>query len=364
MKRQSARIGAHVNTRLQAGERTRSFVIEVFNTNSIFRRNAAAGFLLAVVLFLVSLSLRLSIDHFLPPGFPFLTFFPGVILSAFFAGWRAGALCALLSGIAAWYYFIPPYRTFEIDYPTALALGFYVVVVAVDIALVHMAQVSAARLKDERAVTASLYDEQRTMFQELQHRVANNLAFVASLLNLQKRKMAAEPGAAVAVMDDAVRRLEVMGRIRRRLYDQAAASATVKVMLRDLARDLIEASGSDRISLSLTAPDIRLGLSKMVTLSLLVAEVVTNSLKHAFPDDRAGMITIELEPIDSDRLVLTIKDDGRGIPPGYDPAVSKSLGLRIIQGLAAQLQGEIKFNGGNGTTTRLEFPRGDPVQRE
>ncbi len=132
------------------------------------------GELLAVGMFAGAWGLRAALDDVLPPGFPYLTFFPAVILTTYLCGLRPGITCAVLGGLAAWYQFLPPYGSFDLTGPTAVALVFYAFIVAVDIALIHTMHVSGDRLRAERGVTAALYDQQRTMFQELQHRVANN----------------------------------------------------------------------------------------------------------------------------------------------------------------------------------------------
>jgi two-component sensor histidine kinase len=99
-------------------------------------------------------------------------------------------------------------------------------------------------------------------------------------------------------------------------------------------------------------------LTRLTTLSLLVVEVVTNALKHAFIPDGPGTITIRLERLGPDRMVLTVADDGRGMPQGFDPGTSKSLGYRISQGLASQLGGMLSYGGTTGTVVRVEFPAG------
>src|SRR4051812_25591604 len=80
---------------------------------------------LALIAFLVALTTRFAFDHLLPAGFPYLTFFPAVILTTFFAGVLPGAVCAIACGLAAWYWFIPPTGTFAINFSVLVALGFY-----------------------------------------------------------------------------------------------------------------------------------------------------------------------------------------------------------------------------------------------
>ncbi len=315
-----------------------------------------AGELVAVAAAGLATALRLLLDPVLPPGFPFLTFFPAVILTTFFLGLRPGIVCAVLSGLAAWYCFISPANTFLLNGPTALTLAFYVFIVTVDIALIHLMQVAGARLSAERAVTADLYEQQRTMFQELQHRVANNMQFVAALLALQKRKIADDPKAAAQAFDEAQARLETIARIHRRLYDPSRIDQPVGLYLQELCADLLDATGARNIVCLVDVPPLNLDLARLTTLSLLVVEVVTNALKHAFTEAGRGTITIRLQPMEGTMAALTIADDGPGIPASFDPAASRSLGFRIVQGLAAQLDGTLTYANEGGTVVRLVFP--------
>ncbi|KMO32419.1 ATPase [Methylobacterium variabile] len=319
------------------------------------RAQALLGDLVAFGATVAALALRLAVDDVLPPGFPYLTFFPAVILTTFFCGLRPGITCAVLSGLSAWYFFLPPSQTFVLTAQSALALAFYVFIVGVDIALIHIMHMASARLRQERAVTAGLYEQQRTMFQELQHRVANNMQFVAALLTLQKRRAGADPQAALAALDEARVRLETISRIHRRLYDPDRINLPIGQYLQELCSDLLDATGARNIVCLVDVPPVRFDLTRLTTLSLLVVEVVTNALKHAFPDGARGTITIRLETAAPERMVLTIADDGRGIPADFNPETSRSLGLRIAQGLAAQLDGTLTYAGGTGTRVTLDF---------
>lgn len=320
-------------------------------------RNLWFGYGLGLATFVVAFLARLALRDTLPPGYPYLTFFPAVIVTAFFGGVRPGILCAAVSGLAAWYFFIPPIDSFALDGQSALALAFYIFIVSVDIALIHAMNVAAERFQAEREVSAGLLDQQRTMFQELQHRVANNMAFVASLLALSKRRALGDPAQALRALEEAQSRVETMSRIHRRLYDPASVDLPVGQYFQELCTDLLDATGAKNIVCLVDVPALKLDVKKLVTLSLLLTEVVTNSLKHAFEEEQTGTIAINLERLDPDGYALTIRDDGRGLPGDYDPKKSKSLGLRIIQSLAAQLGGDVTFAGqdGVGTTTRLTF---------
>ena len=309
----------------------------------------------AIGTFAVALALREAVDPVLPPGFPFLTFFPAVIVTTFVGGRGPGILCAVLSGLAAWYFFIPPFDSFAIDGQVALALVFYVAIVGVDIALIHVTQRVGERLRAERAVTAALYEQQRALFTELQHRVANNMQVVGTLLAVQKRKVDRDPGSGAAALAEAEERLAVFARIHRSLYDPSVADRPVGDTLRDLCADVIEASGRENVALVLEASELTLDLARLTTLCLLVVEIVTNALKHAFPEGRAGRIAVRLARAGGGRLLLTVSDDGCGWPDGFDPAASRRLGFRIVHNLATQLGGTLAYASECGAVVRLDF---------
>lgn len=298
--------------------------------------------------------LRLDISAGLPPGFPYLTFFPAVILTTFVAGLWPGVLCAVLSGVAAWYFFIPPINSFQMTGPTVLALGFYVFIVTIDIALIHLMSLATDRLNAERRLTSTLYEQQRTMFQELQHRVANNMAFIAAILQLQQRSVP-KSGEVAEALDAAIIRIDTMSRIHRRLYDPDTSSRSLQEAFEGLARDLAEISGVPGVEVTVEIAQETLDLPRLITLSQLLAEVVMNSLKHAFVGRPEGHIWISLQRHGDSQFELTVRDDGRGLGAATTKP-GAGLGSRIVKNLGAQLGGRVEVTESDGVTTRLIFP--------
>jgi len=296
-------------------------------------------------------AVRVAVDSQLPPGFPFLTFFPAVIFTAFFLGTGPGIACAVAGGLLSWYLFLPPFGSWLLLGSSVLALAFYIFIVTVDIALIHLMRGAQNRLEASRALTERLHDHQRTMFQELQHRVANNMTFVASLLYLQRRR--AGPEGATA-LDEARERIETMARIHRRLYDPALVERPVHEVLRDVVSDLTRAAGRGDVTVQVTSDALQLDLSRLLTVTMLVTELVTNSLKHAFPDQAECQISIGLEQCGAD-AVLSVADNGRGMDLAK-PSVPAGLGTRIIEGFVTQLRGSIAHEDRAGLTVRVTFP--------
>lgn len=330
------------------------------------RARPLAGYGLAVGSAGLALGVRLLVDVILPPGFPFLTFFPAIIVTSFVAGTRPGTVCALLSVLAAWYFVIPPVESFSLAHGAAAPLMFFAAVSAVDIVLIHVMQQALDRLGEERLLTARLADQQRNLFAELQHRVANNMAFISGLLRLQKRRIAADPANAAMAFDEAVVRIETMGRVHRQLYDPAAANLALQAHLQKVCEELIRATGATGITVTVDVPALEIALDRLLPLSLLVAEIVTNSLKHAFPHGRGGNIAVTVEDGPDGARALVIRDDGIGLPDAYRAAEAlgssastindKGLGMRIVAGLANQIGGSISMSSDGGTVTRVVLP--------
>lgn len=308
-----------------------------------------------VALTLLGLFLRFAVDRGLPSGFPYVTFFPAVILSSFLLGARWGSLAAFVCGLLSWYFFIPPFDSFALEPGGEIALGFYIFVVATDIAIIHWMQRATANLKREREVNRQLAETRELLFRELQHRVSNNLQVAAGLLALQKRQMGDDAGR--AAIDEASRRLGLIGRISRQLYDAAGATRSMREFLEPLCADVVEASGRAGIRCTINVTDdAPLTADAAVPLALIVAESMANAIEHGFRDRDAGHIEVRLARDGEDMVNVEVRDDGHGLPEGFTIEASDSLGLRIATMLATQLNGQFDLVGGKGTTARLVLP--------
>ena len=329
----------------------------IFETTAPLRAHPWFGHAFGIVGVLLAFWLRFEVEDILKGGLPFVTFIPAVVLTTFVGGAVPGVLSAVASTLLGWYFFLSPARSFALEWPSGpMTIGFFSGVVALDIYLVHVMVRTAERLQAARAQADALAERQRTMFAELQHRVANNMQFVSSLLALQKRQVAADPASAPSALDEAAERLRTMARIHRRLYDPAAAKVGFGQHLREICTDLLEATGARNVVCLVEAqPAADLPVETLITLSLIAAEAITNSLKHAWPEGGPGTIRITLERPEPGRVALSVSDDGRGLPEDYDPAKGDSLGQRIIRSLVQQLGGELSVAAKSGTTTRVVF---------
>lgn len=298
--------------------------------------------------------LRLAAGTLLPEGYPFITFFPAVILSSFLFGSRPGICAAILCGILSWYAFIPPHGTFIFNPAVAVALVFYAGVVAVDIVLIHFMQRANFNLAIERERNRALAENREILFHELQHRVSNNLQVVAAMLSLQRHHV--DHDGARRALDDASARLALIGRISRALYDPSGKGQDMRCFLSALTADLLDASGRNDVTVTVDAhADVKLDSNVAVPLALIVAESVSNAIEHGLPD-RAGAIHVTLAA-EQDGLRLQIADDGKGIADDFD-VDRQSLGLRIAGALATQLGGHFALlpGVGGGAVARLDLP--------
>lgn len=303
-------------------------------------------------------AIRHAIDHHLPPGFPFLTFFPMVILLSFVCGIRAGVLTAVFSGLTAWYAFVPPTHSWVLNSAAQVAMMFYVFITATEITLIHWTQYSSRALVAQREATERLAETRELLFRELQHRVSNNLQMIAALLTVQRRRITDE--GAKAALDEASRRLQTIGKISRQIYDPSGSGQALDSFLDQLARDVIETSTDRAIGHTISGTTTA-GLSPeaAIPLALVVAESIANAIEHGFAaEQRDCMLQIRLRPLPDERLAVEIEDNGRGLPEGFSLTGSDSLGLRIATMLAGQLGGKYTLEPASprGALARIELP--------
>jgi two-component sensor histidine kinase len=316
------------------------------------RKRPLLGFAVALVVFLVAVSLRSSFGNELY-AVPFITLFPAILIAALVGGLWVGVIVTMLSALAAWLWFLPPSATTALHWPDGyLIWALFALTCAIQLYVVQTLNRTIDKLSLAR-------DRSAALFKELQHRVANNLQFVAAMLRMKRRVLELDPSAGERLFESAQSRLDTMARIHRRLYSPESLELPIGEFLRGLCTDILAARGAQNVKCLVQAADVSFDLQRLVALGLIINELVTNSAKHAFTDREGGTISISLDQNLSKQLILTVKDDGRGLPPGLDLINGKSLGLLILNGLAAQLGGELSWiEQPAGTAVRLAFPMG------
>jgi two-component sensor histidine kinase len=305
-------------------------------------RGVTAGF----VLIAVAGALRWSLGD-LSEGFGPMLLLPAILLSGVLGGTQVGLGVAVVCALLAWTWFFPPYGGFTIEFRAIVTMIVFILTAVFELYVVG----TLNRAMDD---LANARERSNTMFRELQHRVANNLQFVAGVLRVGKRSVETDSTAA-RVLSGAQGRLELMSRVHRRLHDPDAVGLPIARYLEELCGDLIAASDAPFVHLAVDVDPLAFDIESLMSISLMISELVTNSLKHAFRGRTQGMITICLHA-EGARATLTVADNGVGLPPDYGRAKSGSLGKGIIESLAAQLRGTLTFERGEGATARLTFP--------
>jgi PAS domain S-box-containing protein len=233
-----------------------------------------------------------------------------------------------------------------------------------DISAQHAAEVARreASAELERKVaerTAELRESLRQgdmLLREIHHRVKNNLQVISSMLNLQAAT-AQDENARLSLLESQ-NRITAMALVHQLLYRSKEIGL---IDFGDYLHRLIERLAAaytvdaSRIEIAVDAPAICVDLDRAIPCGLIVNELVTNALLHAFPGERRGHIRIGLAR-DHDLVALSVADDGIGLPPSIDLDAPHTFGLKILHALAKQIEGTTSRLGGPGTTIRVVFP--------
>ena len=203
---------------------------------------------------------------------------------------------------------------------------------------------------------SSALAEKEILLREIHHRVKNNLQIIISLLHLQSRSFS-DPKVLGAVKE-CQNRVRAMALVHEKVYQsENLAKIDITDYIRYLANYLFQFYGmkTEVIHLTITGNDIRMGINTAVPLGLIINELISNALKHAFPDGRAGAIMISLETTDTD-ITIIITDNGIGFPGDFDLKKSTSLGLQLVQSLIAQIFATMTVDRTDGTTYHITIP--------
>lgn len=199
----------------------------------------------------------------------------------------------------------------------------------------------------ENQIKTSL-EEKEVLLKEIHHRVKNNLQIISSLLDLQSSNL---DEVARRIFADSQNRINSMALIHEELYHSTdLAHVDFETYAGNLAETLIGTYGAASVGLELVVDALPLTLDKAIPMGLIINELVSNSLKHAFPEGATGRIVISLKADDEETFVLVIGDDGIGLPADIEPQNPSSLGLRLVYTLAQQLRGRVDLSRENGTS--------------
>ena len=201
-----------------------------------------------------------------------------------------------------------------------------------------------------------LLNEKEVLLKEIHHRVKNNLQIISSLLNLQSNRIT--DASTLQVLGDSQARIRSMALIHEKLYQsQSLAKIDFGEYVQSLATDLFRSYHRNitGIQLNVQVDEVALGLDQAVSCGLILNELITNTLKYAFPDGMEGTIWVELRSSPERVLSLRVADDGVGIPADFDILNTKSLGLQLVKNLVGQLDGKMELDHSEGTDIRVSF---------
>jgi PAS domain S-box-containing protein len=208
----------------------------------------------------------------------------------------------------------------------------------------------------EEKIQASLA-EKIVLLKEVHHRVKNNLQIISSLLELQSDYIEGEDS--LGYIRESQDRIRSMALVHEQLYKSEDLSLIdFACYVGELVDSLCRSSLADpeRIRVTLEIRDVELGIDEAIPCGLIVNELVSNALKHAFPGDRQGEILVQGSRDGKGWVHLSVADTGIGLPPGLDFQNTETLGLQIVSLLARQLGGTIEIRGDHGVTATVRFP--------
>jgi len=195
----------------------------------------------------------------------------------------------------------------------------------------------------------TLLDEKMILLKEVHHRVKNNLQIINSLLNLQSRYISDEK--TLAAIRESQNRIRAMSMVHEKLYQtEDISDIDLGEYIRFLAESLFQFYGAkmQKITLTTDIPDIHADINIAIPFGLIMNELISNSLKYAFPEGNKGEVVINIRREDH-TLKVVYKDNGIGIPADLDWRNTRSLGLRLVRSLVEQLNGKIELDKSAGT---------------
>jgi two-component sensor histidine kinase len=295
--------------------------------------------------------IRILLETVFPGSAPFALLYPFGLLATLLSSWRAGMLTFFGGMLGAWYFVMPPIGFEALDPVNQGRLAIVAASGALTLMLAQLFRDSAKRAAIERAAKL---EERELLLRELNHRVVNNFAMVASLLQMQAAR--AQDPAAKTALAKALNRVMSISQAHRNLYASGGEMTRVDMAnyLQDLCRALAEALFlGEIVALQCEAHPASMERDRAVAIGLVVNELVTNAAKHAFVDASGGRISVSFAQSEQGWR-LTVSDDGRGLPEDYH--VSRNgLGRGLVEAFARQAGGVLSVAGGSGATFVLDL---------
>lgn len=233
------------------------------------------------------------------------------------------------------------------------------------------AHLQKAKAELETLVTSRTADlaaslaEREILLKEIHHRVKNNLQVISGLLELQKEEMTDEK--VKAAFSEGQSRVRSVALIHHNLYQNEALSG---IFFKSFAGDLIKYMAevfeerNKKLTVEILGEDANLDIDTAVPLGLIINELLTNAYKYAIPENKPGVLTLELTKISEGQYVLICKDNGPGIKGTLNFEDATTLGLRLIKGLISQLSGSVSYHYENGAVFTFSFKDAEARRKE
>jgi PAS domain S-box-containing protein len=212
------------------------------------------------------------------------------------------------------------------------------------------------RVQERTSQLSQSIAEKETLLKEVHHRVKNNLQIVSSLLSMQ---LDTAFGDAADCLTQANQRVQSMALIHQQIYESPTLSdLDFSEYIEELAWQLFQTYCVDpeRIQLEVDVQSVRLDLDQAIPCGLILNELVSNALKHAFPNSREGHVRIRLYPDSTGCVYFAVSDNGVGLPHDFAIGSGRSLGMHVTRILANQLGSELEISTGAETTFSIHFP--------
>lgn len=211
------------------------------------------------------------------------------------------------------------------------------------------------RTRAEKKLLMSL-KEKEILLHEIHHRVKNNLQVISSLILLQSDYISDKK--ALELLQECQNRIKAMALVHEELYrTKDFASFDFSSYVTGLVSSLFESYAADKnkVALEIAADEIRLDIDMAIPCGLIINELVSNALKHAFPESESGLIRVNVQTSAGNVVTLSVSDNGIGLPASFEPGGTETLGLQLVYMLTDQLHGTITVFRGNGTEFRISF---------
>ena len=309
----------------------------------------AIGIALPVAFLLI----RMALLPWMGTDAPFALVFVAVVGAAVLAGWRSGLLALLVGQLLVWFFIMPVRWSFVIGAPAlAGALVLSTVAQGLILLIIALYQREVAVASSRRETQLGLLEK---ALREIDHRTSNNYQTVLALV-LAQSKSAQAPEAKEALLQVADRiRAIAAASTRLAVASQGLQEVRIGEHLDDLCKEIERGLSRDGVSLDCEFEDMVLSADQTVSVSILINELVTNALKHAFPDGRAGTIQVGLKRVGGG-IDLTVEDNGVGLDASGGSR-GTGLGKRLIDTFVKQLDGKhLASSNENGTRHRIRIP--------